>query len=351
MAASKPPNGFVHGMRKVYNPIGFKKGYNFTFWFIFAVGLFGFCLARVQYLSIGGKFKDGSSPGEWFYLRDGHERIGITLHLATIIPAGFLLVFQFVPAIRYKFLIFHRINGYVLVVLLLLSNAGALMIARHTFGGELETQAWTGLLAILTTVGAIMAYINIKRLQVDQHRAWMIRTWMYAGCIVTLRIIMIISALIVSQSSRSYQVWPCEKLAYVFEDDDATFRDRYPACFITNGTTDGNVAVRAKFGEVGAEIGASLGFSFGTAGWLALFLHAVGVEMYLALTPHESNRLRTVSYHRQLEAGYSHPGSSGLPADRFGDAEPWQPPPNEKVENPEIKPVASEGSQHSVERE
>lgn len=62
--------------------------------FFFAGGLFGFILARLQYLSIDGKFKEGSSPGEWYYLRSGHMKVGITLHLATIIPAGFLLVFQ-----------------------------------------------------------------------------------------------------------------------------------------------------------------------------------------------------------------------------------------------------------------
>jgi hypothetical protein len=31
----KPPaNGFVSDMRRVYNPLGFSKGYNFVFWFI-----------------------------------------------------------------------------------------------------------------------------------------------------------------------------------------------------------------------------------------------------------------------------------------------------------------------------
>ena len=62
--------------------------------FIFAGALIGFILARLQYLSIGGKFKDGSSPGEWYYLRGGHESIGITIHLVTILPEGFLVVFQ-----------------------------------------------------------------------------------------------------------------------------------------------------------------------------------------------------------------------------------------------------------------
>lgn len=49
------------------------------------------------------------------------------------------------------------------------------------------------------------------------------------------------------------------------------------------------------------------------------------MEIYLALTPREGERLRNVSYQRQLEAGFSHPGSSGLTADRWGDSEPWRP--------------------------
>jgi hypothetical protein len=59
--------------------------------------------------------------------------------------------------------------------------------------------------------------------------------------------------------------------------------------------------------------------------WMAILLHLVGVEMYLNLTPGETNRMRTVSYERQLEAGFAHPGSAGITADRWGDAHPWQP--------------------------
>lgn len=45
----------------------------------------------------------------------------------------------------------------------------------------------------------------------------------------------------------------------------------------------------------------------------------------LRLTPKESNRLRQVSYERQLERGMSRPGYAGLVPERFGDAEPFQP--------------------------
>lgn len=324
MAAEKSPKGFVRVARKIYNPIGFKKGYNFVLWFFFAGSLFGFILARLQYLSIDDKFKNGSSPGEWYWLSGGHYRVGITLHLATIIPAGFLVVFQFVPIMRHKVLIFHRINGYVVVLLLLLSNIGALMIVRRSFGGGMDTQMLIGVLAISTTLGAFMAYYNIKRLQIEEHRAWMLRTFFYASSIITLRIIMIISALIISSLGGYYRAMPCSEIAFL-QDSREMLEANFPQCLAANGTTDGWIAVKANF-DGKAQVATALGLNFGAAGWLALTLHAVGVEIYLRLTPRESERLRAVSYQRQLEAGFSNPGSSGLTVDRWGDAEPWQPP-------------------------
>ncbi|KLJ09225.1 hypothetical protein EMPG_15346 [Blastomyces silverae] len=74
-----------------------------------------------------------------------------------------------------------------------------------------------------------------------------------------------------------------------------------------------------------AQIGANINLSFGLALWLALFLHIVGVEIYLQLTPRESQRLRMVSYERQKQAGYANPGNAGLVVQKFGDAEPWAP--------------------------
>lgn len=47
------------------------------------------------------------------------------------------------------------------------------------------------------------------------------------------------------------------------------------------------------------------------------------------MTPAETTRLRVVSYEKQLEAGFAHPGSSGLTSDRWGDAV-WTPPVHEE---------------------
>ena len=51
------------------------------------------------------------------------------------------------------------------------------MIARYSVGGDLAIQSFVGTLAIMTTVGLLLAYYNIKKLQIEQHRAWMLRVW------------------------------------------------------------------------------------------------------------------------------------------------------------------------------
>ena len=76
---------------------------------------------------------------------------------------------------------------------------------------------------------------------------------------------------------------------------------------------------------IAENLGASIRLNFGMALWLALFLHLVGVEIYLNLTPREADRLREVSYKRQREAGFERPGSAGLVVERWGDANEWEP--------------------------
>jgi hypothetical protein len=183
-----PANGFVAVARKLYNPLGFSKGYNFVLFFIFVGALMGFSLARMQYLSIWGRFcgqqsgaSSGAAPGECYFYQQGHERIGIILHLVTILPAAFLVCFQFVPVIRHKAIIVHRINGYVILLLALVGTIGAFMVLRHSFGGGLDTQTGLGSAGLMFLVSLALAYYNIKRLQIEQHRAWMIRAWFYVG--------------------------------------------------------------------------------------------------------------------------------------------------------------------------
>lgn len=291
--------------------------------------MIGFVLARLSYLNVGGSamssFRNGASPGEWYEYHRGARRVGITLHLFGCLPAGLLMVFQFVPAIRRKAMIVHRVNGYLVILLVFLSNAGALMIARRSFGGGLDTQTAVGVLVILTTVSTFLAYVNIKRLQIEQHRAWMLRAMFYLGTIITTRLIMIISATVTTASSDPYgQIMTCAKVLFIYDGNTIPVARLYPECD-ADGVFAPTVKVIVQASMTGGpeQIGASLALSFGPALWLAILLHLVGVELYLNLTPAESDRLRKISAEKQLEAGMPNPGSAGTTADRLGDAERW----------------------------
>lgn len=104
-----PANAFIRGMRHVYNPLGFSKGYNFVLcaYFIYSAGrfsatdihlchtgfltigyLFAFTLARLEYLSYYGIFCNparppgtGAAPGECYYYLKNPYKIGKLAHL------------------------------------------------------------------------------------------------------------------------------------------------------------------------------------------------------------------------------------------------------------------------------
>lgn len=182
-------NGLTVLVRKVYRPLGFRKGYNFALFFHLVGGLMGFTLARLMFIGVDNVFcgpgfssTNRALPGECFYFRPGTlDRIGIIMHLACILPASFLVCFQFVPAIRHKLILFHRINGYIVIFLSLLGTIGVFLMLRHTMGGAPSVQAASGLLSIIFISSLTLAYINIKKMQIEQHRAWMLRSWAYVS--------------------------------------------------------------------------------------------------------------------------------------------------------------------------
>lgn len=150
-----------------------------------------------MYLNFSGHFcpevargSNNASPGEcYWYLNFSRYKIGILLHLGAILPACILLLLQFIPAIRHKWILFHRINGYVVLLLYVLSLVGVYMITRHAFGGGLDVQSASGVLGIMTMGSFILAWINIKRLQIEQHRAWMLRGWFYVRSFLFLSLL------------------------------------------------------------------------------------------------------------------------------------------------------------------
>lgn len=133
----------------------------------------------------------------------------------------------------------------------------------------------------------------------------------------------------------------CDEINFVNDNDQEYVLSKYPQCrqdpSLSNRAESPNstsipVVVQADFtSSRPEELGAGLKSAFGMAFWLALVLHMFGTEVYLSLTPAEANRLRNVSYRRQLEAGHSNPGNAGWTVQKFGDAPPWSPDEEKKT--------------------
>lgn len=182
------PNLLVRHLRRLYLPIGFRSGPKFALWFLLGGALGGFCAARLRYLDFRGVLcpsdplerRGAAIPGECYHFEALVGRAGIMMHLAAVLPASVLAVFQFVPAIRYRFLTYHRVAGYVVIMLSVVSMLGVVLIAKPTFGGSLDMQAATGTAVAIFLACLSMGYYNIKKLRLHEHRAWMLRAWVIA---------------------------------------------------------------------------------------------------------------------------------------------------------------------------
>ncbi|KAI4156893.1 MAG: hypothetical protein L6R39_000939 [Caloplaca ligustica] len=212
------------------------------------------------------------------------------------------------------------------------ANGAACVVLPHKQGGGARTATQTAeaFLVIITTLGMAMAWWNIRRKQIDQHRAWMLRTMFYLGTIITSRLINLASGPILSRLGNYYGVWSCDELDFAYKKLDMPFPEaEYPQCLLPNGTLDRGFRVAVKAAELLSkpeQFAASHIQPFGANLWICIAVHIIGVEIYLGLTPRESERLRRISYEKQLEAGFANPGSAGLTSDRWGDADKWTPP-------------------------
>jgi len=242
-AVASKSHGSSGAYAKIYKSVGFNRGYNFPLWVIFAGGIFAFSLSRLPELhNYDETFKHGYAlaPGLWYYFRSGIYRVGMRIHLATVLPAGILLVLQFTPIIRHKWILVHRINGYLVMLLFFVSNVGAFMLLRHPqSGNRMGIQAAEALLSIMTVVGMALAWYNIRRKQVEQHRAWMLRTMIWYGAIITSRIINFASEPIASMIGGHWAVGTCDEIEWINTEYGLPFpAARYPQCSAADGTLD-----------------------------------------------------------------------------------------------------------------
>jgi hypothetical protein len=120
---------------------------------------------------------------------------------------------------------------------------------RHVNNGNrTAVQAAEYMLLLISTLSMGMAYYNVKRLQIDQHRAWMLRTMFYFGVVITNRPILIIGNYVLSAMGTYYAVWTCHEIDYEYRRIGVTgiLEQKYPQCLMPNGTTNGRVAVHVS---------------------------------------------------------------------------------------------------------
>jgi len=224
------------------------------------------------------------------------------------------------------------------------------MIAKHSMGGDLSWQLWVGVVGTMTTIALVLAYVNIKRLQIDQHRAWMLRAWTWAASIVSLRLILLAAMHVcIVYGYTFHTAIRCAEIYFMYQHVgvpdvanptaqiylqcamDMAF-DPSTGIMVPTGESTNPATNTATFVSVvnlgpGPENGAALvRTTFPMAGWLAIVIHALVVETYLWLTPAESYRLRNVSYEKQIKKGLRRKGAfrdAGITGIRIVDAPEW----------------------------
>ncbi|KAM0550575.1 hypothetical protein ACHAPJ_008833 [Fusarium lateritium] len=175
-----------HRKATLKDRLGFTRTSSFVFFCIFGGWLFLFSVLQLPYIDIDRVLcapDPWSVPGECYWFgKPGLMRTGMVLHLATILPAGALVCFQFIPALRRaQYKKFHRVNGYIVLALSAFGTVGALIIEKRAMGGIPSNRVGTWILATGFVGMMVMAMISIKKGRVEQHRAWMLRGWFWVS--------------------------------------------------------------------------------------------------------------------------------------------------------------------------
>jgi len=112
------------------------------------------------------------SYGDYFWSRANW----LFVHVVCGILALVIGPFQFVPAIRNKYLHLHRWMGRTYLTSTLIGGIAGFYMASTSHIGYAYQFGLTGLALTWIATGT-MAYISIRNLNITQHREWMIRSY------------------------------------------------------------------------------------------------------------------------------------------------------------------------------
>ncbi|KAL3425345.1 hypothetical protein PVAG01_02136 [Phlyctema vagabunda] len=300
------PKSFRRVLYTAQQKSGFKSAVNF-YLFLLTAGVFGvFCLYRVR--STYHEFWLRHTVLHRFWYTDGFLGSWMSIHLKTVIPAGLMMPFQFLPVIRQRYPRFHRYSGRLNFVLLIIANISGFFVAPKAMGGSASIRIVIFFIAGFSLFSAFKSWIGIRNMRIDQHRAWVIRTWAYMGSILSLRI-WIVPFMIATQilnTNVHKRVLECQEVLFLYSTRGLSLTEplaRYPVC--ANATMGGapvDVIVTAALGPNVEQVYTMLGVCFGAAGWAGLMINALAVEAYLNYTRDEEERLKKVSEVRRKAA-------------------------------------------------
>ena len=115
------------------------------------------------------------------------DAVAFRVHVGLGIVALLLGPPQFIVAVRRKSRRVHRYLGRAyLVVIAVSAAAGTYIIVRHQHSLVFEMAVQALIMAWLLTTG--MAYLAIRRRHLEQHREWMIRSYVVTFSFVVLRL-------------------------------------------------------------------------------------------------------------------------------------------------------------------
>jgi len=178
-------------------------------WIIFALLAMGVGLYPIIYLLINARFGLlGSKPDE--LLQSQLWNIAFYQH---IFLGGVALLTgwsQFNERFRNRNLSIHRTLGKIYVVVCLLSGGAGLYLAFYATGGWVAGLGFGGL-AVSWLVTTSMAYISIRKKEINKHQQWMIRSYALTFAAVTLRIYLPLSQIAQIDFIDAYRViaWIC----------------------------------------------------------------------------------------------------------------------------------------------
>ncbi|KAJ7186750.1 hypothetical protein C8R46DRAFT_279162 [Mycena filopes] len=187
-------------------------------------------------------------------------------------------------------------NGYGVLFCLLVGNVCGGIVARRSFGGELNVQSAYYMLAIMVIGAGCIGIYNVKK-DTRRHRKWMLRMVSYFAAVITARLTALAARQIITNIGTYYSIWRCDEVLNLLANATS-----FPEC-TAPGVNPSSVwtAVHASVHDGPLFAASSVRAVQGMALWVAMLLHITGVEVYINKTE-SSNQVRLGYALEPLEA-------------------------------------------------